>query len=110
MKALQSGSGAFLGATPPEVPVGHMVMVRGFGGEPRRLQFVGVDGPYLIVKKEDTPFSLGLHPSDVFEWDEELFAQISDAFAAADFLGLQQAWQSALPLIAKSDAESGRKK
>jgi hypothetical protein len=86
----------------PESPFPVTVIVRGYVNEPVRLIAYSADRTHVVVGGGDRAKAIGFRIADVFEFEEELFADLGSAYSAGDGGALKALWGRARPLARKT--------
>lgn len=90
-------------STKPQSRESQVVMVRSFGGEPRRLRAVGREGGYVTLRSDVTGSEIGFPRGLVYRFDPNLFEEISAAASADDRKRIDDLWQRAKPISGQID-------
>lgn len=79
-----------------------LVIIRGFGGRPAKLEVVDVSATAVEVIGTDRQNPMPFHLEDAYEFDEGLFGGLIAAFQRKDSDALSQLWQHARPYRARN--------
>ena len=79
--------------------VGHMlVIVRSYGDEPVRMVALQDLGNAVEVAREGSDVSIDINRIYVYEYSDEAFHRLSEAFRSGDTSLVRSAWKSATPI------------
>lgn len=74
------------------------VIVKGFMGEPVRMNAVDIKNNRITVVKIDGITPISLKRTIVYQDDEMLYRNLTEAFGSKDDKGLKKGWQKAIPI------------
>lgn len=86
----------------PKSPFPVTVIVRAYGNEPVQLIAYSADRAHVVVAGGDRAKAIGFRIANVFEFEEELFADLSSAYSSGDASALTALWSRARPLAGET--------
>jgi len=75
------------------------VIVKGFRGEPARLDAVNIGKNFIIVVGKSGKTQMKLKDKYVYQYNEETYQKLRNAFDSNNSEILEQEWQKAKPII-----------
>ena len=75
-----------------------VVLVKGFENRPATLRLVESSPQGIVAQSLTGDATIGLHRKWVFRWDENLLAQLDEAYERSDSEALSELWSRAEPL------------
>lgn len=74
------------------------VMVKGFKGEPETLNSVGIENLFVTAAGKGGKTQMRLKIQYVYQYDDETYQKLRDAFDSNDTEALEREWQKAKPI------------